>query len=613
MSTSWRITVNEIDKTQTVGASPEKTCATAFIAPKGSSNWIFYDRGSTQAILNYYGYPSASYPAIQDVIDVNKHSGTWLCAPFKSGAYGGVIVTASGTIPLTSGFTTQAITNYSGVQMGYTLFTGNSTKVLYSGTLTNYQYYNAQTLALYDNSTSKITDTTISGNYELYTMSGYGTGSLNKSNGSLVFTLNSAPSTGTIISTDYTIDVSNIAYFTLFDYNQQADDLQVQITADTTISGAFDIAVQRYDVPSDSYVDLSNSPYIVGLTTDAKDGNGTNIYIGNAFDDEEQLFVSTIQNSTVSTFTDDTDYVELGGGNRGAILSGTDLVTYYEVLRDTSKYATNLVFDTTGETAIATEFQGLRSADDEILKHTTFALPTSNVSADTIIASPATYRNSISNRGIFYYCLTWGLRTDNYQGNNFMCSNMGLIVSQIMESIINDPSQQPIYFNEQGNMGGQVDSGIIKLYQSATQSQLKKLDNYHFNPLVKDPQYGYWIVGARTTLQKESVWSYVAQSIETDLIVRDVMTNVLIPQQGKANDDYHRITAKTNTEVIISNYANGIDSSAVKCDRENNGDAVLNQQKFILSAAVIFKSYSFTLIFNFINTPHGTDVNEVLN
>jgi hypothetical protein len=613
MSTSWRIAVNEIDKTQTVGTSPEKTCATAIRSAKGSKEWVFYDKGLTQSILNYYGYPSSTYPDVQDAIDANNHSGIWLCAPYKNGTYGGVIVTKNGTIPLTSGTTTQSITSYSGIQMGYTLFTGNSSKVLYSGLLTNYSYYNAQSLGLNYNGSSIITNTTISGNYEVYTMSGYGTGRLNTTNGSLTFTFNSAPTTGTVISTSYTINVSNDAYFTLFNYNEQADDIQVEVTANTTISGAFDIAVQRYDVSVADWIDLENSPYTVGLTTDSVDGNGTNIYIGNIFNEDAQLFVPTIQNSTVSTYTDDSTYVALGGGSRGDTLVGSDLVTYYELLKDTSKYATNLIFDATAEASVASEFQTLRAYNDQILKHTTFILPTANISADTIISSPATARNSVANRGIFYYCLTWGLRTDKYQSNNFACSNIGLIAAQILESMINDPSQQPMYFNEQGNMGGQVDSGIIKLYQSATQSQLQKLDGYHFNPLVKDPQYGYWIVGARTTLQKESVWSYVAQSIETDLIVRDVMTNVLIPQQGKANDDYHRITAKTNTDTIVSNYINGIDSFASKCDRTNNSDAILNQQKFILSLAVQYKSYSMQIIFNFINTPHGTDVSEALN
>ena len=609
-TTSWRITVNEIDKTQTVGTSPERTCATCIIAPKGPKEWKFYNKSSTQTILDLYGYPSSSYPAIQDALDVNKHSGLWLCAPYKSGLYGGVIVTSSGTIPFVGGTEDQEITSYSAVSCSGILFTGNGNKTVYSGSLTNYQYYNAESIDLYINNVSIDISTTISGNYEVLTSS-EGDGLLNTTDGTLVFTFDTAPSSAEIISDMYTIDVNSIAYFTLFNYNQQADDLKVQVEANTTISGAFDITVTRYDPTAEDYLELTNSPYTVGLSTTSKDGNGSNIYIENIFDDDEQLFVATIQNEEITTFVDDTVAVLVSGGNRGSTLSGTDLTSYYDILLDTNKYSTNLIFDTTGDSAIASEFTSLRISDD--LKYTSFALPTSNVSASDIIASPATYKNSVNNRGIFYYCLTWGLKTDIYQGNNFMCSNMGVIASQIMESIINDPSVQPMYFNENGNTGGQLDSGIIKFYKTATQSQLKSLDIAHFNPVVLDPIYGAWIVGARTTLNKESTWSYVAQSVETDLMIRDIITNVLTPQQGKANDDYHRGVAKTNTETIINNYIKGIDAYTVKCDRENNTDAILNQQKFILSVAVRFVAYAMTLTLNFINTPFGTDVEEAIS
>jgi len=517
MSTqSWRINVNQIDKTQTVGTSPDKSAATAFISGKGHKDWKWYDQGSTQKILDIFGYPSVTYPAIQDVIDVNKHSGTWLCAPSVSGLYGGVNVTTSGTFPFNAGTVAQS---------GYT------------------------------------------------------------------------PPTGT--------------YFTLYSYNTQADDLQVQVSANTTISGAFDIIVQRYDAASASYVDTGNSPYTVGLLNTSKDGNGNNIYINNVFDDEEQLFVASVVNSNFTTFTNDSVAVKLAGGSRGSALTGANLVTYYDLLLDTNKYPTNLIFDTTADPAIAAEFSSLRASKE--LSYTSFALPTSDVSAATIIAAPSTYKNSVANRGIFYYCLTWGLRTDVYQGNNFNCSNMGLIVSKIMDCMINDSSEQPIYFNENGLCGGQLDSGLIKLNQTATQTQLKALDLAHFNPIVIDPQYGAWIVGARTTQSQESVYAYIAQSIEADLIIRDIVANVLTPQQGKANDDYHRAVAKSNTEVILSRYARGLDAFNVKCDRGNNTDAILNQQKFILSVAVRYVGYAFTLTLNFVTTPFGIDVSTVLN
>jgi hypothetical protein len=609
-TTSWRINVNEIDKTQTVGVSPDKTAALAIIAPKGNKNWVFLDKGSTQQILSSYGYPSITYPAIQDLIDLNKHCGTWVCAPYKSGTYGGVFLTTSGTLPFVGGPSTQTIASYSGIDCSYAYGTGTGSKTVFSGVITNYPYYNSQSIGLSVNGTPVVITISGTGNVETLS-SASGTGTYTKSTGTLVFTFNSAPALNLPVTATYKINIASIVYATLFNYNQQADDLKVKVTTNTTISGAFDINVYQYDVPSTSYIELSDSPYTVGLKTTDKDGYGNNIYIGNIFNDEKALFVPTIQNSVVTTTTDDLTAVLVSGGNRGTTVSGSDLVPYYELLTDTNKYNVNLIVDTTSEASIAAEFSSLRAGNE--LKYTSFILPTTDISAATIIASPVTARNSVNNRGIFYACLTWGLRTDVYQGNNFNCSNMGLVASKYMDCMINDPSEQPAYFNENGLCGGQLDSGIIKLNQTATQTQLKKLDQYHFNPIVIDPQYGAWLVGFRTTQSIESVYSYVAQSIEADLIIKDIINNVLTPQQGKANDDYHQAVAKANTEVILSNYSRGLDAYYVKCDNENNDATAKNQQKFILSVAVRYVAYAATLTLNFVTTPFGVSVEESLN
>ena len=609
-TTSWRINVNQIDKTQTVGTSPDKTAALAIIAPKGNKLWTFIDQGNTQYILNNYGYPSVSYPAVQDLIDLNKHCGTWVSAPYKNGAFGGAFITASGTLPFVSGTQTQTITNYSGVVCQYPFAVGTGVKTSYSGVLPNYQYYNGQSLNINVNGTS--IGITVSGLGAVETLnSAQGSGTYTKATGTIIFNFNTPPAVYATITPTYTINISQIVYATLWGFNQQADDIQVQANVNTTISGAIDINVYHYDIASASYIADSGNPYTVGLLPTSKDGYGNNIFINNVFSNQLALIETSVQNSNFTTMVNDVSPVLLTGGNRGDALLGSDLVTYYDQLTDTNTYLTNLIVDATGSAAVAAEFSSLRAGKE--LHYVSFIMPTLDLSAANIISSPVTAKNSVADRGIFYSCLTWGLRTDQYQGNNFNCSNIGLVASKVMDCMITDPSEQPAYFNENGPCGGQLDSGIISLNQTATQTQLKQLDALHFNPVVIDPQYGAWIVGFRTTQSMETVYAYIAQSVQADLIIKDIVNQVLTPQQSKANDAYHRTICKANTEAILANYSRGLDASFVKCDTDNNNDAIRNQQKFVLSVAIRFVSYAALITCNFVTTPFGVDITTALN
>jgi len=88
MSSSWRITTNFIDATERADTSVQIYGATAIVAPKGPKDWIFFEKGSTQQILNTFGYPSVDYPTIQDAIDFNLKTGMFISAPYKAGKYG---------------------------------------------------------------------------------------------------------------------------------------------------------------------------------------------------------------------------------------------------------------------------------------------------------------------------------------------------------------------------------------------------------------------------------------------------------------------------------------------------------------------------------------------
>jgi hypothetical protein len=604
----WRITINEQDNTETVDLSFPILAATTIESPKGPQTWQLIEKGSTQKILDTYGYPSKDYPSIQDVLDFNNKCAVYVAAPYKTGTYGGVFITKEGTIPFVNGTSTKTITDYSAIAATAPLGVGNGIVTVFTLTLPNFKYYTAESIDILVNGTS-IHVTAVGDPVEtLTTTPDVGGGTYTLATGVVSFTFDSAPILDDVVTVSYVYNIEDIVYATLYSHDQQVDDLKVLVMENDTNPDTFTMYVQRYDPVAASYLDLSSSPFYFGLSPDSKDGYGNNIYIETIFGDEQVLFTPTVQNETFSTLVDDTVAVSLVGGNRGADITGTDLAAPYDDLKDTNKYPVSLIFDTTSETSVATKFNSLRTGE---LKYTSFVLPTADLTAAAIIANPTTAKNSIDNRGVFYYCLTWGIHTDIYQGKNFNCSNMGLIAGKIVDCMILNPASQPAYLDENGT-GGQLGSGITKLNKAVEDSQLSLLDKARLNPVVIDPQYGPMLVGWRTTQIRESVYSYIAQSVQADMIINQVTNLVLTQQKGKPNDDYHRSQVKSKTDTILSNYSRGLDAFFTKCDRQNNTDAILNQQKFILSVAVRFISYASTITFNFITTPFGVDIEEAV-
>jgi len=98
MSDSWRITVSEIDRSQTVNASPGNTGAMVIRASKGPVKPVYVSTADEKRIIDIFGKPSSSYPDVWEVIQFNKAAPLWISAPYDATAtLGGVVVGANGT------------------------------------------------------------------------------------------------------------------------------------------------------------------------------------------------------------------------------------------------------------------------------------------------------------------------------------------------------------------------------------------------------------------------------------------------------------------------------------------------------------------------------------
>lgn len=172
----------------------------------------------------------------------------------------------------------------------------------------------------------------------------------------------------------------------------------------------------------------------------------------------------------------------------------------------------------------------------------------------------------------------------------------------------------PAWIDENG-MGGEMSSGrIVEMLYSADEAQLEAMDNARFNPIVQDPVYGILIKSRRTTQLALTDYSFIDYSGAADYILRNVIQQVLPYQLIKFNDTPHRDSVSTRTRNIIAPMTltptNVIYDYAVKCDDENNSGDVLDREEFVLSVAVQFTRKSRTIIFNFINTPVSSEIEE---
>lgn len=606
---TWRISTNFKDYTARANESSSIVGATVIKSPKGRNKFTRFYKGDTQGIIDTFGYPNKNYPSIQDALDMVSASDLFVASPYKGGLYGGVFVTPTDTVAFTKGVSSKEFDDLSEIDNDLLIAKGDSVNYEFEKILPNAKYYNAESIEIYLDDEKLTTTVVTSEGVETYS----GTdveATYNKTTGKFSITFETASiSNEKNISIKYTTDMSNTV-FVLFDMDMQKDDLRVKITKDKYVEKAFDINVQRFDEVSGNFIDVNNSPFVVGLKETDKNNDGQNIYIGNIFDDFQTMFTPLVVNDEfdISTFVSNTSYVELGGGNRGAEVSGSDFATIYQDLQDSDTYNVQYVVDALSLDEVITVFESLRN---NYQKYTRFLYCSPNLSADAILAEPSLASRGISNnRGMYCYILNWGIHQDIYNGNPFMCSNMGLIATKLV-GVLERGWGVPAWVDENG-VGGLLGSSIVKLAYGANQSQLEQFSELCLNPIINDKTYGVMIEGWRTRQVALNVYSGIGQSSLADTLVNNIVQNILPFCIGKLIDDTIYSYVRSNIEALLNDYSEPLEDFFVLCSDENNTADTKNAQKLVVSVGIIFKNYAEKVIFNFVSYKSGTDVEEAL-
>ncbi len=625
MSESWRIKTIYDDRSQRVLPSAGAGLgATVVRSSRGIEHPVYFGKGETQKILSLFGVPSSDNPELLEAIEYNKHYPMYLVSPTNRGLNGGILIGDAGSVTLGAG-----ISGVEGKDLSSLTLTAPLTNVstnAYAGIASHLEHLlltgetPAPTLkVLIDGVDAELTFTESEG---VYTIAGTGLieGNLVADTGviSLLFDSASAPEPDAVLEFAYDVDFSSDYYCMLTNVGpSDSDYIRVKVSG-VEINGrdAFEMEVEMKNIKGE-YKETTFSPIRFSLFEDHEDGFGQNIYIENVFENSN-YFVPHVEGAleftNLDSFVDDSSFVILSGGTRGGVVSGADLVAGYSFFQESRKYPIDLFFDATVDSAIPAEFATLRASYN---KYARYILPIGNMSPTALLAletSPVTARD----RGISYYWGWFKIRNNYHSSGKLIGIPMGEVAKKHADIMVNAfGGLAPAWYDENG-MGGQLTGGrIIESLYDPTEDQLKLMDEMQINPIVLDPSAGPMITSRRTSVSTLSDWSFIDYSGAMDYIIKNVITQVLPYQIVKLNDDNHRTIVRSKTESIIQPMTlapvNVVDSYFVKCDGENNNDEVKAREEFRLDLAVKFTPRSRMIVFTFINTPQGADVEAMFN
>lgn len=301
-----------------------------------------------------------------------------------------------------------------------------------------------------------------------------------------------------------------------------------------------------------------------------------------------------------------TDVFDLTGGYRVSPTTG-DITEAWKVFENVMSYPVRIFIDCFGSQA--TTINSIIDTYNEYAK-CFVGLPFGNKGADSLISAKESI--GVNNKNTFYYG-NWEFIRDDYNNSKAWVSNIGYIAGQWAKSIIE--SEGTGFITAAGEGLGQISgwSHIKMETESFSKNDYLKLDTKNVNILVFDKQYGLMIVGDKTSQTTTSDTSYIKNSFGYDYIIENVVKLVLESKVWKHNNDLTRLLAKSQAELIVNPLVSRgwLREVMVKCDSENNNDAILAQNKFVLEIFEKVTPNVQRILFNFIQVGQTQTITEI--
>ena len=606
MGQSWRINIQTKNNSASIIPTTDTIGATVIRSLRGTEKPTLLYPGEERRALELFGTPNASYPDLFEVIQYIQKYPCWVSAPVKNGTKSGVLITKTGSEALVSGLTQAQYDSldFSAIPVKETVGIGNGgTKNYTLAVAIDPTTYVNQSINIKVNGTSlAVTATDVA--TEVLSGTGLDTGcTYVRSTGVLTLVFVSNVTNNYVIEATYDVNRITDAYAILVDRSPTANWLEAKVTS----TGASLFTIQLKKLESDgTYTELSDSPYSTSLVTTDKDGFGQNLYIGDVLADHDYVEVTVNTDLSWGTFTPDSTPKTFKGGDRGDTVTITELTLGWTYFQSETSYKAKIMFDCSCDGGIPALFNTLRTTYQ---KYSRYLIPMPNASENTTITTRGTY--AINNDGVMFY-YGWFKINDDYN-NSFAYSHLiGRVASKHADILsLGFGGYSPSWIDENG-MGGQIGGGVISSVFNLNETQLQELDTAQINPIVFDSTNGVMIVSDRTSLTTLSDYSYIPHVGLRDYLIENIANQVLPRQLTKLNDDFHRTQVRQLTKSILDTTSKLLEDYVIKCDRENNTDAVRQQRKFVLQVAVKFITFAQTITFEFINTPQGVAVSSQL-
>lgn len=346
------------------------------------------------------------------------------------------------------------------------------------------------------------------------------------------------------------------------------------------------------------------------LTTTPDVGSGTYVratgLLTFTFDTEpaENAIIKATYNVSKA---EDGSQVDLFGGNRGDIITITELKRGWDYFKDKVKYPVDIFFDCTANPGIVPLFETLRNTYQ---KYKAYLLPLPDQDAASAITTRQGY--GTNDRGLYFYW-NWAYVSNAYTNSKIKTSLMGRVAGKHADMVDVFNGLAPCWIGD-ATHNGLLGSGIIKLTQTADEDTLQLLDEAQINPIHYYPEYGFLIVSQRTSYRSFSDYSFIGHSRVIDYAISNIVSQVLPFQVEQLNDDSHRAIAKNKTDSLlnplISAPYNLLREFFVKCDSENNNDSVLARREFVLGVVIKVTPFSRKIKLLFVNAGQETSIEE---
>jgi hypothetical protein len=386
-----------------------------------------------------------------------------------------------------------------------------------------------------------------------------------------------------------------------FNFNK---DIKSETCFSIFTTSPFDDLVEKYSVTVNKvanadkqyriilYLDSSTGgSSIVGdytFSLDKQKLNGKSIYYEDIFDNDP--YITIYVNSSYAGVCNpvSTTPVYLTGGNRGSEPLASDYVEAWNRFRKRNLYPIKTFMDVYGTSA--------STLANLIEQYHPYAFGITCVPYGYNVDAAVQFRTDLGLDfdGLALYT-NWIKISDTYNNTFAWTSGVGKMGVKYGQMGDFFDGLAPAGTDENG-IGGQINGlrfTIIELERDYTDFELQVLDEAQINPIIKDSVM-VMAYGDKTLQVATTDTSFIPHRRLLNYITDNISTKILKQQIFKLNDSFHRLVAKTQSDILIAPIfnINLLRDFLVVCDESNNTDAVLAQRKFILDVYVKVTPFS---------------------